>query len=159
MGVIAGTTWTEEGVSGGTVTAVDHYPLVIYSGEQFNYVVGSNDVPIGADRIWTIKFRLDRNIAYWRWYFLASNATVTIRVLLNGTIISETAETVTTEEATYCQVNMPDIPSSGLGEIYMTAKGGYQIKGDTMKLIAYWISGWTEEGCPVTTTWTEETIV
>lgn len=150
------TVWTEYGVSAGSVTATDHYPLCVMVGDQWQYISGGGLAK--ADVIEPFKFRLDQTADYIRFYFTASNGTFTFQVLANNKIIGEASRTLTTEEAIYLQVDIKDklftSRVGGEGEIKLMAKGNYLVKGATMKVMAFYRAGWTETSAPITT-WTE----
>lgn len=146
------TVWTEYLVSAGRITATDHYPLCVMVGDEWEFIPSSKLSK--ADVIEPFKFRLDQTADYIRFYFTASNGTFTFQVLANDKIIGSASKAITTEEATYLQVDIKDklftSNVSGEGEIRLTAKGNYLVKGATMKVVAFYRAGWTEISAPAT---------
>lgn len=156
---MAETVWTEHNVSAGTINKVDHYPLWECKGDQWNYTAlpkGSMQ-PKVIEIIKPIKVRIDNTVDYIRWYFTASHATLYMRVYKGEKLIGQTSVVVTDEEATYCEVTMPRLVSGGEGTIHLLAKGLYQVKADTMKVVAFYEAGWTEHTAP-DTEWTEHMV-
>jgi len=98
--------WTEYGVPSGGITGTDHYPLSVMVDDEWSHI--SKAGVSKADVIIPFKFRLDSTADYIRFYFTASNGTFTFQVLSSGRIIGESSRTITTEEATYLQVDIKD---------------------------------------------------
>lgn len=149
------TIWTEYGVSAGDITTTDHYPLCVMVGDEWSHI--STPGKTKSDVIIPFKFRLDSTADYIRFYFTASNGTFIFQVLSSGRIIGEASRTITTEEATYLQVGIKDkhFKSTNIeGEIKLMAKGNWLMKGATMKVVAFYLAGWTEHEA-TSTSWTE----
>lgn len=155
---VAETVWTEYGVSAGAITTTDHYPLCVMVSDEWSHI--SKAGVSKADVIIPFKFRLDSTADYIRFYFTASNGTFIFQVLSSGIIIGESSRTITTEEATYLQVDIKDKLFTSInteGEIKLMAKGNWTMKGDTMKVVAFYLAGWTEHEAPATS-WTEHEV-
>lgn len=153
-------TWTEHNVSAGQVTTVDHYPLWTAKGDTWQWIgdpTGGGSVS-RANNIMNFRFRFNNLADYIRFYCTASDANVIFRVYLNGGLVGEADKTVTTEENIDLQVDIKGKGfSSGEGEISVKASGNYTIKADTMKVMAFYIAGWTQHSPPATT-WTQHEI-
>lgn len=135
-------TWTETNISAGAVTKVDNYPLWVVKGDKWELQPSENAA--GYDVIIPFKFRLDKNVSYIRFYLTASNSTLKFQIFNEDRLIGETSKTVTTEEDTYLQIDIPNLQTSTEAEIRLLATGNYTIKGDTMKVVAFYLTGWTE---------------
>lgn len=144
-------TWVEYGISAGKITKTDHYPLCVIKSDEWSHI--SKAGVSKADVIIPFKFRLDQTADYIRFYFTASNGTFIFQVLSSGRIIGEASRTITTEEATYLQVDIKDKKFTSRireGEIKLMTRGDWTMKGDTMKVLSFYLAGWVETSAPAT---------
>lgn len=149
--------WTEHNVSGGSITKTDHYPLWIARGDSWEYVLDTSKVQ-EAEKIIAFKFRLDGGEEYIKCFATASNTTLTFGVYLGGSLVGEASEIVTTEEDVELQVNIKELGlAGGEGECVLKADGDFEVKADSMKIVAYYRAGWAEHTA-ISTTWTEGTV-
>lgn len=147
------TLWTEEGISAGSITNIDHYPLWVMKDDSWEFYPETNVKKIYS--LVTIKFRLDTCVDYIKAFCTASNATVRFKAIQESNVV-EASKVVTTEEGIKLQVDIRNMGfSNGEAEWSLQAQGQFYIKD--LKVMAFYLAGWTEGTAP-TTTWTEEVI-